>query len=593
PPQRERPAGMHVYSAKQESEPPIVETFESHRPPVHKSPPPSGPPPRSTRPLPSAPPAGTSRILTRPPSSTATPSQPPKSSSSPAPKVNSASQKPASPSPAPSTSTGPQRSATAAMGAAEGEIDLSEDRRKKIDDLYVVVDLLDHYQVLGIERDADRAKVKASYFELSKQFHPDTAFRKNVGSYRQKMEVIFKRLTEAYDVLSKKKAREEYDAYLSRSEKSHEYEQTLSGHHDLEKAMAAIEAEEARKRDSAKAQREADKAAELEKQQREAERRRAEEQRRLKDEGMGTPATPAVFSPRMGTSPGTRPSSQGIPAVKPPVSAPPPPIPPPTTTVPGVGRPVPPGTSSSPGSTTSPGGHAAPMSEEARQRAKELFTRRLAGSRSNTGPMEFNAPPEPARAPATKAEVVRDLAASLKGVANVTGGLDPAQRHVAEARRSLADGHLAEAVRKLRLAVALAPDDREIKTEHDRLARELAVSLASNYAEQAQYEERHGKWAAAAISWQKVVDGRPGDAACHWRCAKALLESSGDAKQAVRLAQRAVEIEPGNVFAVRTLGRAFMSAGMTLNAKRELEKAVALDPKDEPTKALLKELKGT
>jgi Flp pilus assembly protein TadD len=71
-----------------------------------------------------------------------------------------------------------------------------------------------------------------------------------------------------------------------------------------------------------------------------------------------------------------------------------------------------------------------------------------------------------------------------------------------------------------------------------------------------------------------------------------LLESSGDTKQAVRLAQRAVDLEPNNVFAIRTLGRAFMAAGMTLNAKRELERAVALDPRDEATKALLKELRG-
>jgi Flp pilus assembly protein TadD len=138
----------------------------------------------------------------------------------------------------------------------------------------------------------------------------------------------------------------------------------------------------------------------------------------------------------------------------------------------------------------------------------------------------------------------------------------------------------------------MSPEDREIRAEHDRVALELAASLAANYAEQAQYEERHQKWAAAAVSWQKVVDGRPNEASCHWRCAKALLESSGDTKQAVRLAQRAVDLEPNNVFAIRTLGRAFMAAGMTLNAKRELERAVALDPRDEATKALLKELRG-
>jgi Flp pilus assembly protein TadD len=233
------------------------------------------------------------------------------------------------------------------------------------------------------------------------------------------------------------------------------------------------------------------------------------------------------------------------------------------------------------------------MTEEAKRRAKELLTRRLDASRAATAAPATPAPaaPPPTK-PASRDEVIRDLAASLKGAAQLTGGLDPAHRHVLDARRSLSEGNLAEAMRKLRLAQAMSPEDREIRAEHDRVALELAASLAANYAEQAQYEERHQKWAAAAVSWQKVVDGRPNEASCHWRCAKALLESSGDTKQAVRLAQRAVDLEPNNVFAIRTLGRAFMAAGMTLNAKRELERAVALDPRDEATKALLKELRG-
>jgi Flp pilus assembly protein TadD len=187
--------------------------------------------------------------------------------------------------------------------------------------------------------------------------------------------------------------------------------------------------------------------------------------------------------------------------------------------------------------------------------------------------------------------VLRGLAASLKSAASLTGGRDATARQVAEARRSLAENDLAGAVRKMRLALAMAPDNAEVKAEHDRLARELAVSLADNYAEQASYEEKHHKWSAAALSWSKVVEGRPHDPDCHWRAARALVESRGDLKLAVRLAQRAVELAPTHVLAVRTLGRAYMAAGMTLNARRELERALELDPKDEAARALLKELK--
>lgn len=188
--------------------------------------------------------------------------------------------------------------------------------------------------------------------------------------------------------------------------------------------------------------------------------------------------------------------------------------------------------------------------------------------------------------------MLRSLASGLKGAASVTGGLDPITRHVHDAKLALDQGDLAGAVRKLRLALALAPDDEDIRSEHDRLARELAASLADNYAQQAVYEERHRKWSSAATSWAKVVEGRPNDPGPHWRAARALLEAGGDLRTALRYAQRAVDLAPNDPFAVRALGRAFMAAGMTLNARRELERALQLDPNDDATKALLRELKN-
>jgi len=618
---RERAAGMHVYSARHGSEPPVVDTVDQHvhherarsaapaahshtpHPGVHSSHQSGhGSHAPSTRPASGSQPSVRPPTITRASGRTERPvlTQPgvgatPKVASAPAPPVHP-----------PAISAAPVEPT---LTKAPEDNDLPEEKRRKIDELYVIVDLLDHYQVLGVERGADRAKIKSSYFELSKQFHPDTAFRKNVGPYRAKMEVIFKRLTEAYDVLSKKKAREDYDAYLKRSEQSQEFEQTLSAEHKLESAMAQIEAAEARQREVAAEQakraeeakraedaRRAENAKWAAETQRADEERRAEEKRRAAKaaapqreptppERIGTATAPAVFSPRSGTSPGNRPSSQGFAAVRQPTSP---------GVIPGARPLTTPGVTSSPGAPSAPGsvpGADRPiMTEEAKRRAKELLTRRLDGGRPQPAPA---APSPPPPAAMTKEGMIRTLATSLMGAATVTGGLDPVQRHVADAKRSLADGKMAEAVRQLRLAVALAPDDPTIKAFHDQVARELAVSLADNYAEQAAYEERHQKWPAAALSWQRVVDGRPNDPDCHWRAARALLETgSGDLKQAVRLAQRAVELAPQNVFAVRVLGRAFMSAGMTLNAKRELERAVALDPKDEATKALLKELKS-
>ena len=318
PGERSRTSGFHAHSARGERGPSLVEEVSTRPKPI--------PPPRVSssgaheRPV-SQPPISrppVAKPVSQPPA-TKPVSQPPATR----PVSQPSATRPVSQPPAAGRVSSPPVSREPTAAAAEP--DLAEDRRKKIDDLYVVVDLLDHYQVLGIERSADRANVKSAYFDLSKQFHPDTVFRKSVGPYRQKMEVIFKRLTEAYDVLSKKKPREEYDAYLARTEKSQEYEQTLSGQHDLAKAIAALEPEEAQKK-AAAAERERERAFEQQRQvertreaerEREAERtreaeRKQEEERHGRGESADGAVAHGVFAPRS-----LRPSQQGIPAVRP------------------------------------------------------------------------------------------------------------------------------------------------------------------------------------------------------------------------------------------------------------------------------------
>lgn len=71
------------------------------------------------------------------------------------------------------------------------------------------------YELLVIPEDADKAEVRAAYFELSKAFHPDAHFGRELGGLRSKTETVFQRLTEAYETLSRKKRRDEYDKFLA------------------------------------------------------------------------------------------------------------------------------------------------------------------------------------------------------------------------------------------------------------------------------------------------------------------------------------------------------------------------------------------
>ena len=93
-------------------------------------------------------------------------------------------------------------------------VDLSADQKKRILDLYYRLEDMDHYTLLGVGKDSDKKTVKRSYFELASVMHPDRYFKKNLGSFKGKMEQLFGRVTEAHDTLVDAAKRLDYDAYL-------------------------------------------------------------------------------------------------------------------------------------------------------------------------------------------------------------------------------------------------------------------------------------------------------------------------------------------------------------------------------------------
>jgi curved DNA-binding protein CbpA len=94
------------------------------------------------------------------------------------------------------------------------EVSLDEDTKRKI--LYYHKTMSDqtHYEMLQVARRAEPKEIKRAYFKVSREFHPDSFFRKNLGSYKQKIEAIFKRISQAYEVLGNEQKREAYDKTL-------------------------------------------------------------------------------------------------------------------------------------------------------------------------------------------------------------------------------------------------------------------------------------------------------------------------------------------------------------------------------------------
>ena len=120
------------------------------------------------------------------------------------------------------------------------EVDLEPDKKRRILDLFAVLDELSYYELLGVPVEADKKVVKAAYYKLAPEFHPDSYFRKNLGSYKPKIEAIFTRVTLAHDVLTVRQRRAEYDAYLDQSMRNRSIEDALA--HAEQEAIAVQEA---------------------------------------------------------------------------------------------------------------------------------------------------------------------------------------------------------------------------------------------------------------------------------------------------------------------------------------------------------------
>ncbi len=86
-----------------------------------------------------------------------------------------------------------------ALGLAK----LAEDLKKKT-----------HFEVLGVDRTADAAAIKAAYFKLARSYHPDTIPADAPAGVAKAKADIFARIGDAHRVLADNFLRQEYQAEL-------------------------------------------------------------------------------------------------------------------------------------------------------------------------------------------------------------------------------------------------------------------------------------------------------------------------------------------------------------------------------------------
>ena len=108
-----------------------------------------------------------------------------------------------------------EKSGSSSLVASGPEVELDGARRAEVDAFLSAAETCTHYEALGIAPEATLAEIREAYFRLSKRFHPDTVFGKNLGVYGRRMQQVFQRITDAYDVIGRRKRRVAYDEGLA------------------------------------------------------------------------------------------------------------------------------------------------------------------------------------------------------------------------------------------------------------------------------------------------------------------------------------------------------------------------------------------
>jgi len=425
----------------------------------------------------------------------------------------------------------------------EEAVDIDPARRRRILDVYYRLDQLTHYQLFGVDPSVEKKAIKRAYFEIVNVFHPDRYFGKNVGTFKTKLEKVFSRLTESYDVLSRPASRAEYDNYLRAQSKTRAFDvgQVDSAAHQaaLQEVMRRIQAEAS-----------------------------------VENRGLSVPppALDSVPPPTADESPPPVTDESEQRGFSPRPS-------------------VPPRPSSNPG--LRPSASIRPSDPEIRRRAlARKLGRPGAATSSDSTP---NLAAEEQRQKLAAEGVVRQEWAADELKRRYQDRIQAARDrqvdvYIKAAKQALDKRDHVGAANALRIAVSLAPNDTALQEQLNEVAGKAKHELSASYVEQAEYEERDEKWLAAAKSYTRALAGRP-EAKIYDKVASCLLSGEGNVREAGDAAKRAVMMSPENARYRVTLARFYVKAGMKQSAEGELSRAATLAPSDDKVADWIRRLK--
>lgn len=123
--------------------------------------------------------------------------------------------------PQPEAGSGEEGAPTEPMAppfALEDGIQLSEEKQREIHAQYYGLETTEFYDLLKLERGCTTKDVQRAYRKVSLLYHPDRFFGKELGSYKAKLEAIFRHISNVVEYLSDDDERATYEASLAEHE---------------------------------------------------------------------------------------------------------------------------------------------------------------------------------------------------------------------------------------------------------------------------------------------------------------------------------------------------------------------------------------
>jgi curved DNA-binding protein CbpA len=102
-----------------------------------------------------------------------------------------------------------------------------------------IIDELDYFQILKVDRKAKPDEVKTAYFRESRLYHPDQFFRMQEGPPKRAIGKIYKRVNEAWVVLSDDTKRTKYLADITGSDRAKKLRYTETSEEELKRSREA------------------------------------------------------------------------------------------------------------------------------------------------------------------------------------------------------------------------------------------------------------------------------------------------------------------------------------------------------------------